>query len=157
MKEIPDFKDKANIIQPCYLFLLIMSHLYKHNIKRIRFNSMNKNQTSTTKFVPSTASTSTSRIIGHIPKKTYHRPARTLVSKSASHAYTFCTTKHTYVPNSKIICYACHKVGHKAIQCNRIKRTIHVINKVKQIWIPKETHLTNLNGSKVAWVPKVNP
>ena len=79
--------------------------------------------------------------------------ARTLVSKSASHAYTFYTIKHTYVPNSKIICYACHKIRHKVNQCNILKKNSHV----KQIWIPKGTHLTNQKGPKVAWVPKVNP
>ena len=123
------------------------------NKVRIGYNSLNKNGISTTKLVSSNASTFTSRAVGHIPKKTYYRLARTLVSKSASHACTFYITKHTYVPNYKIICYACHKVGHKINQCNILKKNNHV----KQIWIPKGTHLTNQKGPKEAWVPKANP
>ena len=114
---------------------------------------MNKIEKSTTKFVSSNASTSTSRTARYIPKNTYQKPIRIVVSKSASHAYTFYTTKHTYAPNSRIICYTCHKVGHKVNQCNMMKRNSHI----RHIWIFKETKLTNQKWSKVAWIPKVNP
>ena len=87
---------------------------------------MKKTEISATKFIYLNDSTSTSRIAGYIPKKTYLKLVRTVVSKSASHAYTFHTTKHTYALSSRIICYACHKVGHKVNHCNMLKRNNHV-------------------------------
>ena len=69
----------------------------------------------------------------------------------------FFYTKHTYVPNDKIIYYACHKIGPKANHCNILKRNNHFRNKTKQVWILKGTYLTNQKGSKVAWVPKNDP
>ena len=138
------------------LELLLKNQKESSNKVGIGFNSMNKNGISAIKFVSLNASTFTSRTVGHILKNAYQRPARIFMSKYASHAYIF-YTKHTYVSNSKIICYACYKIGHKANQCNMLKRNSHLMNKAKQIWIPKGTKLTNQTGPKVAWVPKVNP
>ena len=108
------------------LELLLKDQKDSSNKAGIGYNFLSKNKTSHTKFISSNASTSISRAIGHIPKKTHHKPARTFVSKSASHADTFYTTKHTYVLNSKIICYACHKARHKVNKCNMIRRNSHV-------------------------------
>ena len=102
------------------------------------------------KFVLSIASTFTSKTIRYILKIKYQKPVKIVVSTSAFYAST---TKHIYAPNSRIICYACHKVGHKVNQCNMLKRNSHV----RQIWIPKKTNLANQKGPKVAWVPKNNP
>ena len=111
---------------------------------------MIKNGISSTKSISSNAFTFTTRTIRYIPKIKYQKPIKIVVSTSTFHAST---TKHTYAPNSRIICYAYHKVGHKVNQCNMLKRNNHV----RQIWIPKGTKLANQKGPKVAWIPKNNP
>ena len=119
-KEVEKLKPLVDKLTLCSnkLELLLKDQKDSRNKVGIGFNSMNKNEISATKFVPSITSTFTSRL------------ARTFMSKSISHAYTV-YTKHTYVLNSKIICYACHKIGHKANHCNMLKRNSHLMNKMK--------------------------
>lgn len=57
--------------------------------------------------------------------------------------------KNIYVhadDSTKITCFKCEKLGHKAYTC-------HTHN-VRKIWVPKGTILTNPRGPKKAWVPK---
>ena len=53
---------------------------------------------------------------------------------------------------SNIICFKCSKIGYKAYVCLSNK---FISTNVKKIWVSKGTIMTNLKGSKLAWVPKV--
>ena len=115
------------------LELLLKDKKDSSNKAEIGYNFLNKNRISTTKFVSSNASTSTSRTTRYIPMIKYQKPVRTVIATSASHASIFYTTKHTYAPNYRIICYIFYKVGHKIAKCNMLKKSSHVINKIRQI------------------------
>ena len=104
------------------LELILKDQRDSNNKAGIGYNFLNKNEISSNKFVSSSAFVSTSRTIRYIHKIIYQKPVRTAISISASHDSTFYTTKHTYAQNSKIICYACNKVGHKFDQRNMLKK-----------------------------------
>ena len=79
---------------------------------------------------------------------------------STSYAPKFISSKHvrpkfassrSYYSNSRIVCYACNNIGHKAFECH-LKHNDK--RKIKKVWVPKGTISTNLQGSKKAWVPK---
>ena len=53
-----------------------------------------------------------------------------------------------YSENHSIVCFKCNKVGQKILEYNNKKIG-------QQIWVTKEIMYSNLNGSKIAWVPKV--
>ena len=46
-----------------------------------------------------------------------------------------------------LTCLICRKIGHKSYTCNSR-------DKVRNIWIKKNTFLTNHEGSKKTWIPK---
>ena len=124
-KEVEKLKPLVHklILSSNMLELILKDHRDSNNKARIGFNFVNKNGISTIKCVSLNASTSTSKTTSYIPKIKYQKLVKTIVSTSAFHAST---TKHTYAPNSKIICYTYHKVGHKVNQCNMLKRNSHV-------------------------------
>ncbi|GAV75757.1 hypothetical protein CFOL_v3_19233 [Cephalotus follicularis] len=51
----------------------------------------------------------------------------------------------------KISCNYCGKLGHISTSCFHRKN----IGKTKKVWVPKGTILTNPQGPKFIWVPKV--
>ncbi len=52
-----------------------------------------------------------------------------------------------------VTCFCCGKVGHIANVCNHKKTEVKRM--IKKIWVPKETNITNLEGPKKTWVPKI--
>jgi len=76
------------------------------------------------------------------------------IRKSFTYASTSRTSIRTSFQNSRIICYACHRVGHKFFHYNSLKKNEYSKNRIKRIWVPKGTTSTNLQGPKLAWVPK---
>ena len=65
--------------------------------------------------------------------------------------------KHYFVKassqnDSKLVCNFCNQNGHTTSYCI-IKKNTNI--GVKQVWVPKVPN-TNIQGSKVMWVPKVN-
>ncbi|GAV76350.1 hypothetical protein CFOL_v3_19825 [Cephalotus follicularis] len=54
---------------------------------------------------------------------------------------------------SKISCNYCGRLGHVSTSC--IYRNNRFYGKTKKIWVPKGTFVTNAQGPKFIWVPKV--
>jgi len=94
---------------------------------------------------------STSKSLSYVPKNLSKNAYIPKGSKSTSSASTFRTSNSISNKNSKVVCYACKRVGHKAFECNKL-RNVH--KKVKKIWVPKGTTSADLQGPKIAWVPK---
>ena len=53
----------------------------------------------------------------------------------------------------KITCFCCGTVGHKATVCDYRKGKTK--RKIKRVWVPKGTNMTNHEGPKKTWVPKI--
>ena len=50
-------------------------------------------------------------------------------------------------------CFCCGKIGHKANVCDH--RKVEAKRKNKKVWVPKGTNITNHEGPKKTWVPKI--
>ncbi|GAV93006.1 hypothetical protein CFOL_v3_36384 [Cephalotus follicularis] len=50
-------------------------------------------------------------------------------------------------------CNYCGKIGHISTSC--ILRKNLCFGKTRKIWVPKGTFVTNLQGPKFKWVPKI--
>ena len=131
----------------------------------IGFNALNAKGISATKFVSSKASASNAKFqkafpsnsflngLKYVPKNSIQKSFKPNISISAS----FKASKHASFKNDKIICYACHRFGHKSYQCNSLKNSMIGALKYRTIWVPKGTNFANPKGPKLAWVPKITP
>ena len=63
------------------------------------------------------------------------------------------STCNLYKKSSKenLTCFCCGKIGHKAYA---FKSRMLNAKSMKKVWVPKGTHVTNLQGPKKAWVTK---
>ena len=97
---------------------------------------------------------STSKSVLYVPKNLSKNAYISKSLKSASTASTFRTSNSASIKNSKVVCYVCKRIGHKAFECNNSR---NVLKNVRKIWVPKGTTSANLQGPKLAWVPKRTP
>ncbi|GAV79790.1 hypothetical protein CFOL_v3_23253, partial [Cephalotus follicularis] len=69
--------------------------------------------------------------------------------KNVTHFKNFFVKKN----ESKITCNYCGKQGHISTSC--VHKKEFGFGKTKKVWVPKGTTLTNPQGPKFIWVPKV--
>ena len=48
--------------------------------------------------------------------------------------------------------HCCGKLGHKIYSCNIRRNPITI--KTKQVWVAKKSLVSNIEGSKMTWMPK---
>ncbi|GAV75080.1 hypothetical protein CFOL_v3_18559 [Cephalotus follicularis] len=53
----------------------------------------------------------------------------------------------------KMSCNYCDKLGHISTSC--LYRNNRCYGKIRKLWVPKGTFMTNAQGPKFIWVPKV--
>ncbi|GAV57981.1 hypothetical protein CFOL_v3_01517, partial [Cephalotus follicularis] len=86
---------------------------------------------------------------------------------NVKHFQKYIEKKDTKNTSTSITCNYCNKNGHTTHNCYHRKKEMHKRNKFKQniffrnqmfklrtIWIPKGTFITNPPGPKATWVPK---
>ncbi|GAV72434.1 hypothetical protein CFOL_v3_15922, partial [Cephalotus follicularis] len=69
--------------------------------------------------------------------------------KNVKHFRNFFVKKN----EPKIVCNYCGSFGHISTSCIH-KKNLGLV-KARKVWVPKGTFVTNLQGPKFKWVPKV--